>query len=215
GDVGGDFFEVLSLSDTEAGIFVSDVMGHGVKAALLAALIRGLLEQLKPVAADPARFMHDVNEALVGILRDTGDTMFASAVYVVIDVRNNLLRYASAGHSRPLHLHRRTGDVAPLQFTEGITGPVLGLFPNAVYKTGEAEIEPGDGLLIYTDGVFEVSDSHDEEFGEKRLREAIQRRVSLPLERIFTEVVGEIQEFSERRTFEDDVCMVGLEVDFK
>jgi serine phosphatase RsbU (regulator of sigma subunit) len=159
--------------------------------------------------------MHDVNEALVGILQATGDTMFASAVYVVIDVRGNVLRYVCAGHSRPLHLHRKTGRVEPLQFPGGLPGPVLGLFADAVYSASEAAIEPGDGLLIYTDGVFEVSDPQDEEFGEKRLREAIQRRVSLPLDKIFTEVVDEIQEFSASRTFEDDVCMVGVEVDLK
>jgi serine phosphatase RsbU (regulator of sigma subunit) len=79
---------------------------------------------------------------------------------------------------------------------------------------GNFPVEAGDGVLIYTDGVFEVSSSEHEEFGEQRLRDAIQRRVALPLDKIFNEVVGEIHEFSSGG-FDDDVCIVGVEVTLK
>lgn len=214
GAVGGDFFEILPISPTESGIFVCDVMGHGVRAALMAAIIRGLTEQLKGVAGSPDLFLAELNNALVDVLQGTGTTIFATAAYAVIDIQRKEIRYVNAGHSKPLHLRRRTGTVTPLQPDSEGSNPVLGLFRGTEYAMGHFSVEEGDGVLIYTDGVFEVSSSEHEEFGEQRLREAIQRRVALPLDKIFTEVVGEIHEFSSGG-FDDDVCIVGVEVTLK
>ena len=138
--------------------------------------------------------------------------MFATAAYVVVDIDRKTLSYRVRA-SKPLHLRRAAG-ACPSATSGTASGPVLGLFKGTKYLTGESLVEAGDGLLIYTDGVFEVSSPDNEEFGEQRLRDAIERRVALPLEKIFTEVIGEIHEFSSTG-FDDDVCIVGVEITLK
>ena len=96
--VGGDFFHVHSLSDTEAGVFICDVMGHGVRAALVTAIQRALVEEMLPAAHDPGRFLTELNRAMLSILRRARTPMFASAFYMVVDLSKGELRYANAGH---------------------------------------------------------------------------------------------------------------------
>ena len=79
-ELAGDFFDILALSDTEAGVFVCDVMGHGVRAALVTAIIRGLIEELRPVAADPGKFLTEINASLCAILKQTLTPLFAQAM---------------------------------------------------------------------------------------------------------------------------------------
>src|SRR6266567_7441605 len=80
--VGGDFFNVFPITDTTAGVFICDVMGHGMRAALVTAIMRGLLEELMPLAADPGRFLAEINRSLRAILRRTREPFLATAFYL-------------------------------------------------------------------------------------------------------------------------------------
>lgn len=102
GTVGGDFFTVSALSETEAAVFICDVAGHGVQSALVTAMIRALVEELKPTAGDPGQFMTKLNRDLHAILRHTGSPLLTTAFYMVADCRKSRLRFANAGHPRPL-----------------------------------------------------------------------------------------------------------------
>src|SRR6516162_6629011 len=104
--VSGDFFTVSALSETEAGVFICDVTGHGVRAALVTAMIRALTEELKPFAHDPGFFLYKLNRDLCSILKNTGSPMLTTAFYAVADCRSGLLRYANAGHPNPLLVRR-------------------------------------------------------------------------------------------------------------
>ena len=93
---------MLALSDNEAGIFICDVMGHGVRSALVAAMVRALVEELKPLGDDPGRFLTQLNRDLCAILKHTGSPTLTTAFYLVADATTGQFRYANAGHPKPL-----------------------------------------------------------------------------------------------------------------
>jgi sigma-B regulation protein RsbU (phosphoserine phosphatase) len=212
GAVGGDFFDILPLSDTQAGVFICDVMGHGVRAALVTAMVRALLEGFRHLAADPGWFLAELNRELLSILGQASVPVFLSACYLLLDMAAGEMRYANAGHPVPLHVRRRAGEVAPLPVVSGMPGPPLGVRQQAVYTVGRAELAVGDLLVLYTDGVYEVAGPEQEHYGEQRLLQAVQRRLELPAGRLFDEVLGEVQQFSGGKAFADDVCLLGVEV---
>lgn len=211
GTVGGDFYDLLPLADHVAGVFVCDVMGHGVRAALVTAIVRGLVAELKPVAMEPGRLLTEINRVLAEVLRETDSTIFATAFYLVVDASRGSLRYACAGHPRPYHLRRGAGEVTSLAFAAGGSGPVLGLFADSEYQTTEATVAAGDALMLYTDGVYEVAGANGD-FGKERLLEATRSRLALPVEQVFDGVLEDVQQYAIAAEFADDVCLVGVEV---
>jgi sigma-B regulation protein RsbU (phosphoserine phosphatase) len=212
GAVGGDFFDVLALSDTRAGLFICDVMGHGVRAALVTAMVRALLEGFRGVADDAGRFLTELNRELLAILGQASVPVFLSAFYATVDVEAGELRYANAGHPSPLHVRRSEGEVSTLPSSSGMPGPPLGVRDQASYTTAHVGLSRGDLLVLFTDGLFEVTGADQEPFGEERLQSSVRRRMALPTGRLFDELLAEVQDYSAGRGFADDVCLVGLEV---
>lgn len=212
GAVGGDFFAVYPLSETQVGVAICDVMGHGVRSALVTAILRGLFEEFRPLATDPGTFLVAVNGELSRLLSGTGTTMFATACYLVIDVAGRRMSYANAGHPWPLYVSRKTAATRSLQQESVRPGPALGLIPQAPYRTFETTLEEGDVLVLYTDGLFEISGPDGEEFGTARLADAIARHAIQPADRMLAQVLMEARDHSPEKRFEDDVCIIGIEV---
>jgi phosphoserine phosphatase RsbU/P len=102
--VGGDFFFIGRISDSCAGIFICDVMGHCVRSALITSMLRALIEALGPRVAEPDFLLTELNRELASILRQTDTTLFVTAVYCTVDAATGHLRIANAGHPGPLHL---------------------------------------------------------------------------------------------------------------
>jgi len=209
--LGGDFFSVQAMSDTEAGVFICDVMGHGVRSALVTAMLRALVGDLTDEARSPDRFLSAINQRLTGILTEIGETLFATAFYMVVDVGRGRVRYARAGHPPPLHVRRRAGVVEPFPFPSG-AGPALGLFARAEYVLCDRELAPGDLLLLFTDGLFEVTEPGGEEFGSDRLLEAARKRMGLSLGGVVDGLIDDIRGFCQGEPFSDDVCLLGVNV---
>jgi len=209
--LGGDFFSVQALSDTKAGVFICDVMGHGVRSALVTAMLRALVGDLAGEAECPERFLSSMNQRLTAILKQIGETLFATAFYMVVDVSSGGLRYARAGHPPPLHLRRRAAVVEPLPFPKQ-AGPALGLFTRADYVMCERKLAPEDLLLLFTDGLFEVTNTAGDEFGAERLLEAARRRMRLPMVDVVEGLIEDIRGFCGAEEFTDDVCLLGVEV---
>jgi len=210
--VGGDFFDIFAITDTTAGVFICDVMGHGMRAALVTAIMRGLLEELMPVAADAGKFLTEINRSLHAILRRTQEPFLATAFYAVADVASGEVRFSNAGHPSPFLVRQNSGVVEPLKLLDPRHGPALGLFDKAVYPTCRSPIAVNDVLLLFTDGLFEAENHAHEEYGQERLLDAVRRNASLQCEGLFDALLAEVQRFSSRKVFEDDVCLVGLEV---
>jgi phosphoserine phosphatase RsbU/P len=210
--VSGDFFEVLKLSDTSVGVFICDVMGHGVRAALVASTVSALVGQLRDYLGDPGELLSRLNRALRSTLEYSEDALFASAFYLLADLEKGELRYANAGPPNPLRVHC-TGDRADTYPLNGSKhGPALGLFDDAVYSNSHCELSPHDTLLLFTDGLFEVEGPGGDIYDYRRLLEAVNRRRELPAFQLCHEVIEEVQRFSAGRHFSDDVCLVAMEV---
>ncbi|HWD91905.1 MAG TPA: SpoIIE family protein phosphatase [Verrucomicrobiae bacterium] len=209
--VGGDFFDIFAITDSTAGVFICDVMGHGMRAALITAIMRGLIEELMPVAADAGKFLTEINRSLRAILRRTREPFLATAFYAVADAAAGELRFASAGHPSPFRLERNTNQVRPLKDYDSRHGPALGLFEKTDYPTCRCPLAPDDFVFLFTDGIYEVTNGQGEEFGQERLLQAVRKRIHVPAEKLFSELLVDVQGFSGSREFEDDVCLVGLE----
>jgi serine phosphatase RsbU (regulator of sigma subunit) len=212
GLVGGDFFHVEKVSETAAGVFVADVMGHGARSAIVTAMLRAMLEEL---GADefnvPAGLLSHINRKLTRILREAGNgALFATAQYVLADAGGRALCHASAGHPAPIHLRARLGRAEALAHPN--PGTVLGVFEDAAFFNHETAYEAGDRLIVYTDGIAEVEDAVGREFGLARVCAAISAVADRPMPAVFAALAGQALAFAGPDGFADDVCLVGVEL---
>jgi len=212
GTVGGDFFTVSALSDTEAAVFICDVAGHGVRSALVTAMVRALVEELKPVAREPGQFLTKLNGDLYSILKHTGTPLLTTAFYLVANCQTGAMQYANAGHPKPIHLKRSVGQAIALANTLGKGQAALGLLENTVYQTSEVMLAPGDMIMLFTDGLYEVEGTNNEIYSQALLLGGVQRRMQLPAGQLFDELLREVRQFAAQEDFMDDVCLVGMEL---
>lgn len=209
--LGGDFFNVQNLSDTAAGVLICDVMGHGVRSALVTAMLRALVGDLEMHVLDPGGFLLEMNRRLAAILKQIEEPLYATAVYLVADIAAGELRYARAGHPAPLHLQAGTNRVEALPFP-GHSGAALGLFEKSEFITCRRPLAAGDRLVLFTDGLYEATNGAGEEFGLERLLAAARQRVQLPLGELLDGLIAETRAYTEGNEFEDDVCLLGMEI---
>jgi sigma-B regulation protein RsbU (phosphoserine phosphatase) len=212
GSVSGDFYDVVELSDTTVGLFICDVMGHDVRAALITAMMRSLVQDLSHAAADPGQLLAQINHALAGVFKLSGTTMFATALYLIADVDKGELRYASAAHPDALYIQRSRSAVDRLGGPTHGKGPALGLFEEAAFPTCHRSLAVGDLLLLFTDGLVEVEGLNHESFTEERLMSAVRQRAHLPTSDIFKQLIVEVQKFCGGDSFTDDVSVLGVEI---
>jgi serine phosphatase RsbU (regulator of sigma subunit) len=210
GTVSGDFFDVFPVSDTSVGIFICDVMGHGVRAALVTSMMRALLEQHSRPESDPGRLLTEINGHLHAILKNAQTSLFATALFMIADVERSELIFANAGHPKPFHIRREQGAVVPLSGTGG-KGPALGLFPEVSYKTARTPIAPGDLIMLFTDGLFEVEAPDEQLYSQEDLLNVVRARRALASQELLEGVLKDIRDFTKRADFDDDVCLIGME----
>ena len=209
--VGGDFFNVFPLTNTRAGVFICDVMGHGMRAALVTAILRGLVEQLIPANPDAGKLLAEVNHSLHTILKRTDHPMMSTAYYLVVDAATLDVQFASAGHPSGFRLRRKDGTVESLKQVDARHGPALGLFADSPYPTCRSSVDVGDVLLLFTDGLYEAIDPHGEEYGQERLIAALKQRLKLPVPELLNELLLDVQRFTGTAEFQDDVCLLSVE----
>ena len=209
--VGGDFFDFFPLSQSRVGIFICDVMGHGLRAALVTAIIRALLEELRPVMSNAGRFLSSLNLRLRAILERVEEPFVATAFYLIVDAKSKQVQFSNAAHPVPVRLRRVTNAAEPITSDREKTGPALGLFDEIAYSTFDCPFETNDCMVLFTDGLYEVDSPDGKEFGKSALISSLHRLVALPVEQLFPAIVDEVCQFSSRKTFDDDVCMVAVE----
>jgi sigma-B regulation protein RsbU (phosphoserine phosphatase) len=206
----GDFFEVIPLRHDCAGVLICDVMGHGVRSGLIVAMLRGLLEKQNSQASDPGAFLHGLNEGLAAILERAGTTMFATAFYGVIDLRANTLAYSCAGHPGPVI--DGPGGVRQIATERCQRGPGLGLSRDSNYPTTTIPLDSIRRMILFTDGILEAENQQGEPFFEKRLIELIANHSGDTLDHLLDDILSSVLAFSQARHFDDDVCLLGIEV---
>jgi serine phosphatase RsbU (regulator of sigma subunit) len=164
---GGDYYDAFPLPDGGIGVIVADASGHGAPAAVLMGMTRALLGSDPESPLPPDEALARLNRQLERVL-PLG--WFVTACYVVIDPARGRFTYSLAGHDPPLVVRARNGAVEQLP---GRGGLPLGPFKNRRYEAGWGELEPGDTLVLFTDGVIETRSPARELFGVERLREAL------------------------------------------
>jgi len=209
--LGGDFFEVVVPSQTSAGIFIGDVMGHGVRAALVMAVIRGLVDELHAFAGDPGRFLSEINRALVAH-QVTSSPVFATAFYMVVDASNGSVHCASAGHPSPFWMRRTLGRVEPLLTGIPRNGPVLGLLANADYPATRHTFAVNDAVLLYTDGLCEAQNTEGIPYGADRVQTFLQQHITLPCDQLQQALIADVRRQASGGELDDDVCLVSVEL---
>jgi phosphoserine phosphatase RsbU/P len=209
--VGGDFFDFFPLSQNRLGIFICDVMGHGLRAALVTAIIRAVLEELRPVMFNAGRFLSMLNLRLRSILERVDEPFVATAFYLIVDATSFEVQYANAAHPVPVRLCRTKDTAEPITKDKSKAGPGLGLFDEASYSTFTCPFEPDDCLVLFTDGLYEVDSPDGKEFGSASLISSLHRFSALPVKQLFPAIVSEVCRFSARDDFVDDICMVAIE----
>jgi sigma-B regulation protein RsbU (phosphoserine phosphatase) len=190
-------------------VLICDVMGHGVRAGLLTALIRGIVEELEERASDPAHVISEINRGLMPIMEKTGELVFATASYAVVDTGPGTLSYCNAGHPWPLVRRAAARVVDALESPD--PQPAAGLVENFAYTSSTTPFEPGDCLLMYTDGLVEASDPKGAMYGEARLKQTFGRDLSAAGGEMIDRLIGDIRSFTGRSEFDDDICAIAVE----
>jgi serine phosphatase RsbU (regulator of sigma subunit)/predicted enzyme related to lactoylglutathione lyase len=199
--VGGDYYDFLNLGQERLGLVVGDIAGKGIAAALLMANLQANLRSQCAIALEqPQRFLRSVNQLF---FENTADSAYASLFFAEYDDRQRRLRYANCGHLCGLLL-RSDGSLERLD----TTGTVLGLFEEWECSIAERRLGSGDLLVLYTDGVTESFNDAGEEFGERRLIEALQRRRALPSQAMLASIVDDVRTFSPREQHDDITLIV-------
>ncbi len=206
----GDFFEVIPLRHDCAGVLICDVMGHGVRSALVVAMLRGLLEKQRSLAGDPGAFLQGLNEGLAAILERARTTMFATAFYGVIDLSEGVFSCACAGHPGPVI--DGPGGVRQIATDRDQRGPGLGLNRHASYPVTSIPLDSIRRMILFTDGVLEAENQQGEPFFENRLIEIIANHSGDTLDHLLEDILTSVLAFSQARHFDDDVCLLGIEV---
>jgi sigma-B regulation protein RsbU (phosphoserine phosphatase) len=209
--VGGDFFDVLPIDEHTVGVFVSDVAGHGMQAALVTAVLRTLIEELKDEAGDTDHFLTQVNAGLNRILRQMTTPIFATAFYLKLDLDVKRASFSNAGHPPQLHLRRKHGEITRLS-DPSKTGPVLGLTEEATYPSRAVNVDDEDIFLLFTDGIVEVPNEQGEPFGIARVEAAAKQVLTAGPAKMIDHIVNAASQHASANIFPDDVCIVALEV---
>ena len=200
-DVGGDFFDVLSLEDGRIGLVVADVSDKGVPAALFMMSSRTLLKGAAIGLDAPGKVLSEVNQ----LLQEENDAaMFVTVFYAAFDPKSGELAYANGGHNTPLVVHA-DGSSTVIPPTGGIA---LGVVPDFTYEESSMTLQPGDRVVLYTDGVTEAENDHGDQFGLERLCEVFTNGAPTDARATNGAVFDAVEAFAgEAPQFDDVTCL--------
>jgi phosphoserine phosphatase RsbU/P len=199
-EISGDCFDYIPYADGSLGIAIADVSGKGVPAALIMATFRAALRAQVRNGQNISRIVKKVNSLL---WESIGDATFVSAVYGVLDPQNGRFIYSNCGHNPPLLI--RPGEPST-QLESG--GTALGIMNDMEFETGAITIAHGDTLVLYTDGVIEVSSEKGIEYGTPCLEADLRAANNLPAGDMIRSIIERTQAFSCSRAYSDDFTLV-------
>jgi sigma-B regulation protein RsbU (phosphoserine phosphatase) len=184
--VAGDFYDFIVADDTQAGLLIADVSGHGVPAALIASMVKVAATSQRANAANPAGLLAGMNAVLCGNTQN----QFVTAAYVHLDSAARTIQYSAAGHP-PMLLLRR-GEV--MEVAEN--GLILAAFDFATYTNATCRLEPGDRLLLYTDGLTEAANAKGDFFGQEALSALLRQTAGVPPAEATDQIISTVQGWS-------------------
>ncbi|NQT27832.1 SpoIIE family protein phosphatase [candidate division KSB1 bacterium] len=203
-EVGGDYYDFVSLPDNRLGIAIGDISGKGIPAALLMSNLQAALRVSASLAKTSKDVIHQVNQQ---ISQTTAPEKFATFFYGILDQKSLGLEYTNAGHNYPIHV-RKGGECTLLK--KG--GLVIGIYPDTQYETGRISMTPGDALIMYTDGLTESLNPEEDEYGEERLLKLLEKINHLSAQQILDLILEEVVQFTQGQLYADDLTMVILKI---
>jgi phosphoserine phosphatase RsbU/P len=202
--VGGDYFDVLPFDRNTLGLCIADVAGKGMPAALLMSNLQAAVRGFASASLAPDQLAARLNALLC---RNMAIDRFITFFYAQLDGPDRTLRYVNAGHNPPVVIHR---DGSHDRLEEG--GIVLGVFTSQSFTAGSMQLEPGDRIILFTDGVTEAGNADGEEFGETRLVELVSANRAAGAKEIQERILSAAGEFS-RGNWTDDATMLVIAVE--
>ncbi|MDP6438643.1 MAG: fused response regulator/phosphatase [Candidatus Brocadiia bacterium] len=209
--VGGDLFQITNVGEDRAALFVSDVSGHGIRAALVTAIVKTVFQHVYLEDKNIAQVLSDMNSRFRNVLGPLSAQMFTTGLFLMVDGPQRRLWVSSAGHPPPLLIRKDDMSCTPLMGADQV-GPALGFFHSPAYPIVECDLMPGDIVLGFTDGLYEVVNEAGEMFGMERLEELIAANARMIPRDLIQRIVAETDEFRGSRERRDDVCIVTVEI---
>jgi phosphoserine phosphatase RsbU/P len=198
--VGGDYFDVLSFDEKTLGFCIADVAGKGMAAALLMSNLQAAVRGLATATSSPTALCARIDSL---ISQNIASDRFITFFYAHVDGPGRRLLYSNAGHNAPI-LMRANGMHHRL--SEG--GGVLGVFPMQTFTLGAIELQPGDRIVLFTDGLTEAANGNEEEFGEARLLEFVKENRAMPSKMLQKEILAAVGEYCSGNWHDDATVIV-------
>jgi|tagenome__1003787_1003787.scaffolds.fasta_scaffold20883933_2 sigma-B regulation protein RsbU (phosphoserine phosphatase) len=202
-EVGGDFYDFFLIDDNRLGFVVGDVSGKGVPASILMAVSRTLLRATAMTAESAGECLNYVNQVLV---RQSDPAMFVTIFYGILHTRTGELEFSIGGHNPPFLFSERAG----VEMMKARGGMIVGMIEQARYTTERVQLEPGDGIFLYTDGVTEAEDVIENQFGEERVEALLSELKGQTVEEIIRASFRDVATFTAGAAQSDDITAMAL-----
>ena len=207
-DVAGDFYDVFEERESRIGIVLGDVSGKGLPASLLMATIHGSVRTAAPLY-DGSNLPELVAAVNALLCQRSPSNRFATMAWGFLDLENHVLDYVNCGHLPPILLRRNEADQVEVQRLEP-TGPVIGILEGAVFSHRTIQMQPGDILVLFSDGFTEVEDAEEEEFGEDRMVEAAREAADGSSAELLAHLLQVITTFAASGELADDCTALAI-----
>lgn len=204
-EVGGDYFDMIKISDDEAVIVIADVSGHGVGAGILSAMTKSALHTELHHTTVPAELMFNLNNAVYQV---TDKKMFVSFAYLLLDKRTMTAHVATAGHPPIFLIQKSDGAIIEIR-TPNLA---LAVQASTQYTERAVHVNHGDVLILYTDGITEATNDKGEQFGADRLKELISNTERGSSEALSNSIMASVRTFTIKKEFADDATIVVVRV---
>ena len=204
-EVGGDFYDYFTIDDHRICFLIADVSGKGTPAALFMMTAKTMIKDYATTQDSTSEIFNAVN---LRLCENNKAGMFATAWIGILDIRTMMLQYTNAGHNYPLFMRADQ----PCEMIKNVHGLFLGGMDLTRYRQAELQLEPGDRLLLYTDGVVEAHDRNGKLYGDEHLKSMVEETRNLPGEQVLKRVFDDVSVFATGVPQFDDITMVVLTI---
>ncbi len=204
--IGGDVYDFVNLEHGRHGIFLGDVSGHGIEAAVVVGMAKKVFDIYSKILITPKRVLSQSNKE---IYPDLDANTFITAIYGVLEEATMDFTYGRAGHPHPVLFNERRSDKPQVLASKGMSiGLDAGKLFNRMIEESTIRLVPGDVFIIYTDGVTEAASPQGEEYGVPRLLEAVRTNAQLPAAALVANIYKDATEFSQIKEQQDDITII-------
>ena len=202
-DVGGDFYDFFRIDDDRIGFVIADVSGKGVPAAIFMAVSRTLIRATGIRGVSPSECINYSNTLLE---KESVNNMFVTVFYGIYNIKTGEIRYTNAGHNPPYVL-KQDGSLERFPVSGNMA---IGIFGDFEYTEATLQLEQGDTLLLYTDGVTEAINTYEEEFQERRLEQTLKNMVNPDCQKMIDTIKADVKAFANGAEQSDDITLLAL-----